>query len=337
MNWKARDHDAIVIWPNTGNSTPNIIYLGDRSANKQQFHIDNPVTIYNDWILLRNIYEKDSYRVFDLIDLSGNKLIKGPKMHMRNSDACIQFASHNQCQLLTWSIMPSPIEDRNTPTSETAQTLHATGRDNKSLNLQWEAFDFQKDQHQCKKILSGQVSIPYCPNAVIRADMYTEKMCLITVWNEKKKFTRNDKTFGCLLSLFALGKSAPNDSAQSLFDARDYGPLLPIDSSDQGRILWSRPILSRGVTNLYSEKLITVQNYSWLVDAHTGRIYSLMSHLIHRKTEDGKEDKPLDLSEITLSEPSRQKTRMSSACRLSSVAIGWMDKYGGGLYESLML
>ncbi|KAI9597892.1 hypothetical protein BDF19DRAFT_259311 [Syncephalis fuscata] len=151
MNWKARDHDAIVIWPNTGNSTPNIIYLGDRSANKQQFHIDNPVTIYNDWILLRNIYEKDSYRVFDLIDLSGNKLIKGPKMHMRNSDACIQFASHNQCQLLTWSIMPSPIEDRNTPTSETAQTLHATGRDNKSLNLQWEAFDFQKDQHQCKR------------------------------------------------------------------------------------------------------------------------------------------------------------------------------------------
>ncbi|KAI9597882.1 hypothetical protein BDF19DRAFT_432931 [Syncephalis fuscata] len=374
----AQVQEAIVAWSNTDDSVSDIIYLEDQNDDEQESCIDRFFDIYNDWVLLRTTYENHPYRAFDLFDLEGSKWIKGPKMQMPGSDACIQFASHNQCQLLTWSIMPSPMEDGNTPTTEAVQTLHATGRDNESLNLQWEAFDFQKDQHRCEKILSGQVSIPYCPNAVIRADMYTEKMCLITVWNEKKKFTRNDKTFGCLLSLFALGKSAPNDSAQSLFDARDYGPLLPIDSSDQGRILWSRPILSRGITNLYSEKLITVQNYrsvdvldarngnllrsitcpyyvvfnpflgsfcamlggesgeSWLVDAHTGRIYSLMSHLIHRKTEDGKEDKPLDLSEITLSEPSRQKTRIPFACRLSNVAIGWIDKQGGSLYESYM-
>ncbi|KAI9597872.1 hypothetical protein BDF19DRAFT_432900, partial [Syncephalis fuscata] len=166
----AQVQEAIVVWSNTDDSVSDIIYLEDQNDDEQESCIDRFFDIYNDWILLRTTYENHPYRAFDLFDLEGSKWIKGPKMQMPGSDACIQFASHNQCQLLTWSIMPSPMEDGNTPTTEAAQTLHATGRDNESLNLQWEAFDFQKDQHRCEKILSGQVSIPYCPNAVIRAD-----------------------------------------------------------------------------------------------------------------------------------------------------------------------
>ncbi|KAI9597765.1 hypothetical protein BDF19DRAFT_488051 [Syncephalis fuscata] len=96
---------------------------------------------------------------------------------------------------------------------------------------------------------------------MITAETYTERVCLITVWNaqsidEKTDYVKSNAS----LSLFVFGKSS-NDLPQSIFDARDQGQSLPTSSSEQERVLWTWTITSNKITELYSEKLAVVQNY----------------------------------------------------------------------------
>ncbi|KAI9597459.1 hypothetical protein BDF19DRAFT_435161, partial [Syncephalis fuscata] len=246
--------EAIIVWPDAGYSSPNIIYLQDKSQSWEGHGVSCLVGIYNNHVLLQTKSMQDLYKRFDFLDLVGKQWIEGPRLSSHVSCTCIQFASSGQCQLLTWTLAPSSIEYDSTYIAYTAQNLSAFSNSNRLMHVQWELFDVQKDQSQCKKILSNQITIPYCSNAIIKAETYTEGMCLISVYDGKMQERYPMHTFKALLSLFALEKSSSKDLSQSMFDARDLGQLLPIDSSDQGRIVWTRTINCTTIAKLYSEK-----------------------------------------------------------------------------------
>ncbi|KAI9591101.1 hypothetical protein BDF19DRAFT_499597 [Syncephalis fuscata] len=258
---------ALLVWPVAGNSPPNIIYLNSKIRDKKRIDILNLSTSYHDW-------EKFILQIL-FIDLDGNQWIEGPEYDNYLSPACIQFASYSQCQFIIWTMISNSKKSTTDSTTTDTPNLHAVDNGNQATHIQWEVFDAQKGQSQCQKILSDQITIPYCPDGVIEALTYTEKMCLIIIFdkeNHLKRFVGGK--FSATLSLFVLGKFSLNASAQSIFDARDYGRVLPIDSADQGRILWSRLINDDRITNLYSEKLIVVRNEETfdVLNAHDGSL-----------------------------------------------------------------
>ncbi|KAI9596167.1 hypothetical protein BDF19DRAFT_43673 [Syncephalis fuscata] len=272
---KSYRRNAIIVWPNTGTLSPKIIYLRCEYGGKQGSELPKLVDTYGDWVLLQTWYNERLCREYDLIDLNGNQWIKGQIPSHCDSTACIQFASRDQFQFLVWTVMFKSVKPDSNSASDTAQKLQTFGSKNQLPYIKWELFNASKGQSQYEVLLSNQITIPFYPNAIIKAEMYTEKMCLINVFESgyRPDFTR-DGTFSASLSLFAFDKSSSNTSAQSLFDARDYGQLLPIDSSDQGRILWTRDIRSDTITPLYSEKLIIVQNHESfeVLDARDGNL-----------------------------------------------------------------
>ncbi|KAI9595504.1 hypothetical protein BDF19DRAFT_55744 [Syncephalis fuscata] len=266
---------ALLVWPVAGNSPPNIIYLNSKIRDRKRIDILNLSTSYHDWVLLNTSYRKNSYYKYYLFDLDGNQWIEGPEYDNCLSPACIQFASYSQCQFIIWTMISNSKKSTTDSTTTDTPNLHAVDNGNQATRIQWEVFDAQKGQSQCQKILSDQITIPYCPDGVIEALTYTEKMCLIIIFdkeNHLKRFVGGK--FSATLSLFVLGKFSLNASAQSIFDARDYGRVLPIDSADQGRILWSRLINGDRITNLYSEKLIVVRNEEIfdVLNAHDGSL-----------------------------------------------------------------
>ncbi|KAI9595425.1 hypothetical protein BDF19DRAFT_422717 [Syncephalis fuscata] len=133
------------------------------------------------------------------------------------------------------------IKTGNIPTFIPTQNSQDIESDNRTMRTKWKIFDAQRDRNQCERISSGEIIIPYCSAAIINVELYTGNICLFTVYR-----------------LLAFGKFAPNDLLQSIFDARDYGHLLPIDSSDKGHLFWTQPIRNIDITKLYSEKLIAV-------------------------------------------------------------------------------
>ncbi|KAI9595523.1 hypothetical protein BDF19DRAFT_56265 [Syncephalis fuscata] len=252
---------ALLVWPVAGNSPPNIIYLDSKDINSEKPELRRISTIYEDWMFLDTYYEKEKCYKYYLFNLDANQWIEGPRHHNRYSLSCIQFASYSQCQFIMWKIISNSVKSNTDSKFITTPDPQIDGNGNQVMRIQWEVFDAQKGQSQCQKILSDQITIPYCPNATIETLTYTEKMCLIIIYDQKNQTKRlKNRTFSATLSLFVLGKFSPNDSAQSIFDARDYGRVLPIDSADQGHVLWSRSISHNRITKLYSEKLIVVQN-----------------------------------------------------------------------------
>ncbi|KAI9592317.1 hypothetical protein BDF19DRAFT_425512 [Syncephalis fuscata] len=211
----------------------------------------------------------------DLLDLDGKQWIKGPRLPKYDSRICIQFVSRKQCQFLSWAIVHGSEESNTSSTTATIPNGQVFDRDNQTMRIKWKLFDVQKGQSQCRKILSNEIIGPYYSNAIIKTEMYTEKMCLINVFKAGYIPSINsDKTFDVWLSLFAFGKFSANTSSQSIFDVRDYGRSQPIDSCDQGRILWSRYISSNRIEHLYSEKLIIIQHYDKfdVLDARDGSL-----------------------------------------------------------------
>ncbi|KAI9597741.1 hypothetical protein BDF19DRAFT_411684 [Syncephalis fuscata] len=94
-----------------------------------------------------------------------------------------------------------------------------------------------------------------------------------------------DESFSAQLSLFALENYSSNNSSQSIFDAREYDQLVPINKSEQGRIVWTRPVTSNKATGLYSEKLVVVQNRLTfdLLDARNGNLLRSIVCPFHTK------------------------------------------------------
>ncbi|KAI9592373.1 hypothetical protein BDF19DRAFT_451595, partial [Syncephalis fuscata] len=183
----------------------NIIYLehGYQGEEREEKYII--FDIHNEWILLYTAYPQYSYQKIDLFDLDKNQWIEGLKLDKCSTSACIQFASYGQCQFLTCTITDDIGELDTASTVIAAQNLHTTGNDNRSSYIQWRLFDTRKNQSKSSSILSGQITIPR--------------------W-------ANDQLVLCFC--FFNGKVVSNASPQSLFDARDYGQLLPIDSSEKG-------------------------------------------------------------------------------------------------------
>ncbi|KAI9597734.1 hypothetical protein BDF19DRAFT_487954 [Syncephalis fuscata] len=87
-------------------------------------------------------------------------------------------------------------------------------------------------------------------------------MCLVIVHDaDDEEYEIHNENFNALLLFFVFEKLSSNNSAQSIFDATDQDQSLPISSSEQGRVLWTRTITINKITGLYSKKLIVVQNY----------------------------------------------------------------------------
>ncbi|KAI9593340.1 hypothetical protein BDF19DRAFT_167191 [Syncephalis fuscata] len=255
--------EAIAVWSNAGYLPPNFIYLEDRNNGRKEPNTPYLVDIYNNWILFQTKDIQDSYNQFYLLNLNRNKWAEGPRYkHDYDSYANIQFTSCNQCQLLVWKVIGNPVKTENTFMVASTQNPQNIGNDQQSLCIEWDLFNFQQKQSPYETVLSGRVTIPYYSNATIKTEMYSRSTCLIIAFDLgcKPDFGCNT-TFKASLSLFGLGKLSSNNYLQSLFDANDCNQLLPINSSDQGHIVWSRIIDSRVITKLYSEKLIVVQNY----------------------------------------------------------------------------
>ncbi|KAI9597924.1 hypothetical protein BDF19DRAFT_420235 [Syncephalis fuscata] len=224
--------DAILVWPIDNNSPPNIIYFDGGPGEE--------------WVEV----SLDAF-----------------------ASSSIQVACRDQCQVLNWKITRKFLKTSDTSTSTAAQNVEIISNDYPAIRVAWKLSDFQTGQSQCKKILSGQIDFPYYPNAIIKSEIYTSRMCLVILHDATKGEEEIcNGTFKALLSLFALGKLSSNNSPEFLFDAKDYEQLLPIDSSEQGRILWTRTIGNNTVTKLYSEKLIIVQNVKKydILDARNG-------------------------------------------------------------------
>ncbi|KAI9593625.1 hypothetical protein BDF19DRAFT_466983 [Syncephalis fuscata] len=266
---------AILVWPNAGNSLPNIIYLGciHEYGKSEEFYCFSD--IHNEWMLLHTKYPQYPYQRFDLFDLDGNRWIKGLQLDDYSTSACIQFASRDQCQFLTCTLIHDTGEFNLASTFMASKDPQTVDDDYQSLYIQWEIFDARKSQSKSNRIISNQITIPYWPDATITVETYTERMCLITVDHSSNSESNiKDKIFSNLLLFFVIGKDASNASSRSLFDARDYGQLLPIDSFEQGRVLWSRPIRESTITNLYSKKLIVLQSNETIdvLDARAGNL-----------------------------------------------------------------
>ncbi|KAI9595496.1 hypothetical protein BDF19DRAFT_55259 [Syncephalis fuscata] len=205
---------ALLLWPVAGNSPPNIIYLNSKLRDRKRIDILNLSTSYHDWVLLNTSYRKNSYYKYYLFDLDGNQWIEGPEYDNYLSPACIQFASYSQCQFIIWTMISNSKKSTTDSTTTDTPNLHAVDNGNQATRIQWEVFDAQKGQSQCQKILSDQITIPYCPDGVIGALTYTEKMCLIIIFdkeNHLKRFVGGK--FSATLSLFVLGKFSLNASA----------------------------------------------------------------------------------------------------------------------------
>ncbi|KAI9599117.1 hypothetical protein BDF19DRAFT_430152, partial [Syncephalis fuscata] len=226
---KSYKRDAILVWPINGNSSPHVIYYQRKDYSWKGINKPSLVAINDNWMIMQTKYMQDRYQRLDLYDLDRNKWIEGSRMIRYNSSVCIQFSSSDQCQLLTWSIMPESQKNGNTFTADNTQDLQVISNEDQLLNIQWELLDFQKGKYRYKTILSGQIIVPYFSNAIVKAETYTEKMCLIIVWDKKDRASRvEDGTFSASLSLFAFENSSSNNLPQSLFDIRDYKKLLPI-------------------------------------------------------------------------------------------------------------
>ncbi|KAI9596636.1 hypothetical protein BDF19DRAFT_438121 [Syncephalis fuscata] len=277
---KISQRSAIVVWSNAGNSSPSLIYLahGYQYGGREESSYFSD--IHNEWILLKTIHLQYPYQRFDLFDLDANRWIEGSKVDDYSTSACIQFASRDRCQFLTCTIIDDIGEFNIASTFMAIQDSQTFTSDNHSLHILWELFDAQKGQSKSKNILSDQITIPYWPNASVEVETYTERMCLISIFhpvNNKRK--AEDKVLDTLLMFFVFGKISANTSPQSLFDARDYGQLRPIDGSDKGYILWSRSMVDSIITKLYSEKIIVLQTGKTLdvLDARNGNLLRSIS------------------------------------------------------------
>ncbi|KAI9599180.1 hypothetical protein BDF19DRAFT_117606 [Syncephalis fuscata] len=198
---------------------------------------------------------------------------KGSKIDDYSAFACIQFASEDQCQFLTFTIIHDIGEFDLASTFIATQDSQTVDSNEQSSDIQWKLFDAQKGEAKSKKILSSQITISYWPDAEIELKTYTERMCLISLYHEPdNKKDSKEEMLNALLLFFVFEKASSNTSPQPLFDDRDYGQVLPIDSSDQGYILWSRPIFDSDIAGLYSEKLVVVYNSKTLdvLDARYG-------------------------------------------------------------------
>ncbi|KAI9597122.1 hypothetical protein BDF19DRAFT_435903 [Syncephalis fuscata] len=270
---KSSQRTAILVWPNAGSSLPNVIYLGHGYDNRGREEFSHFSDTCNEWALFCIYYAQYSYRRFDLINLDEGQWIEGVKLYNDETSSCIQFASHDKCQFLTCAIVHDVGAFDLASTFIANEDSQIAGNDNPLLYIQWKLLDAHKGWSKSKEILSGQITIPYWPDAIVGAGTYTEKMCLITVANPYYDSSSNcDDPFDTLLFFFVFGKDASNTSPQSLFDARDYGQLQPIDNSDQGYILWRRPIIENTITGLYSEKIIIVHSGKTIdvLDARNG-------------------------------------------------------------------
>ncbi|KAI9596595.1 hypothetical protein BDF19DRAFT_473780 [Syncephalis fuscata] len=153
------------------------------------------------------------------------------------------------------------MEASDASTSTAVQDLKTVGSDDQLISIKWKLFDFQTVQSKCGPISSGQFYLPYCPNAITKSVMYTNRMSLVILYDltdEEHKI--HNGTSNASLSLFALKRPSRDGSLQHSFDAGNYNQLLPIDSSEQGHILWTRVIHNNTVTPLYSKKLIVVRD-----------------------------------------------------------------------------
>ncbi|KAI9596066.1 hypothetical protein BDF19DRAFT_439516 [Syncephalis fuscata] len=252
---------ALVVWRINGDSSPAILYLENTHKDNDSNGLPCPISIHNDWMFYRTAWGDNPRFEAGLVHLDKSQWVKGPRLSKHHSFPCIQFTSRDQCQFITLRKTHKSVQDIKTSASDATQGLQTTGDEIQTMCLQWDIFDARKGRSQCKKILSGQIAIPYCPNTVTSTKMYTEKMCLIIAWDGKGYRSRiPGEAFDASLSLFALDKFSPTASPQSIFDARDYGQLLPIDGCDQGHVIWSRPISHFQIKGLYREKLIVVQN-----------------------------------------------------------------------------
>ncbi|KAI9596065.1 hypothetical protein BDF19DRAFT_439515 [Syncephalis fuscata] len=202
---------------------------------------------------------EDYYTTY-LIYPNGNQLIK----------VCFQ----DQCQFLTWEMFVF-VETDPDFTNIYTQDSQIIDSDNGLLKVQWELFNAHKGQSQCKKILSGHVIVPDLPESKIEVKSYSGRICLVIIGVYVKGY--NDVLsydYEASLSLFILGKFSSNDSPHSIFDTGYYNEQLPIDSSDQGRLLWTRTVNNSFIEDLYSEKLIVVQSCQKLdvLDARDGNL-----------------------------------------------------------------
>ncbi|KAI9597937.1 hypothetical protein BDF19DRAFT_494012 [Syncephalis fuscata] len=263
--------DAILVWPIDNNSPPNIIYFDGGPGEEWVGFMPKLVDAYNDWMLFR-ISNINLLRFeFHLYSCNESQWIEVSLGAFASSS--IQVACRDQCQVLNWKITRKFLKTSDTSTSTAAQNVEIISNDYPAIRVAWKLSDFQTGQSQCKKILSGQIDFPYYPNAIIKSEVYTSRMCLVILHDATKGEEEIcNGTFKALLSLFALGKLSSNNSPEFLFDAKDYEQLLPIDSSEQARILWTRTIGNNTVTKLYSEKLIIVQNVKKydILDARNG-------------------------------------------------------------------
>ncbi|KAI9593597.1 hypothetical protein BDF19DRAFT_447259 [Syncephalis fuscata] len=358
---------VILVWPITGNSPPNIIYIGrgERDGGSENNIFSD---IYNEWVLLHTNYPQYPYQQFDLFDLDGNRWIEGLKLDNHNTAGCIQFASYDQCQFLTCIIIDDVKESGSASTAIAARDLQAANSNDQTLYIQWKLFDARKGQSQSNRILSNQIAIPYWPNGTIQAKTYTEIICLITVTESRIKLAyRNNRPINALLFLFVFGKNIANTLPQSLFDARDYGQRLPIDSSEQGHVLWRRPIIGSTIMSLYTFNVLDAQNghllrpivsvddaklthflgslcglYIYIrevlrfIDMQTGRIYKPPTCLTREQTKDDTEDKFLGPIEVLqLPELSEEFTTDTIKYDVSNVVVGRINV--NGLYSSYRL
>ncbi|KAI9595528.1 hypothetical protein BDF19DRAFT_56322 [Syncephalis fuscata] len=177
---------ALLVWPVAGNSPPNIIYLDSKDMDWEEPYIRSISTIYEDWMVLETNYKKENCYKYYLFNLDANQWIAGPQYDYDCSPFCIQFTSYNQCQFIMWTISDS-VESNTDYRFITTPDPQIDGNGNQVVRIKWEIFDAQKGQSQCQKILSDQITIPYCPNAAIETLTYTEKMCLIIVYDQKIK------------------------------------------------------------------------------------------------------------------------------------------------------
>ncbi|KAI9592151.1 hypothetical protein BDF19DRAFT_468253 [Syncephalis fuscata] len=274
-SWTRR---AVLVWSVTDCSFPKVIQLQHEHEYQQQGEKLGFVDIYNEWILFRTINIEENYHRFDLFDLNGSRWVRGPAVDNNISRACIQFASLDQCQFLTCSIMPDLVEDDTASTVAEIQYSETIDSDHERAYIRWKLFNTQKGQLQRKAISLGQIAIRHYPDATIKVEMYTNKACLIIVSSHHPKYAT-------LLLLLVFGKSVSDDVPESIFESSNYCQSLPIDNSEQGRLEWHRYIDTNNITKLFSKKLIIVdagRNYN-VLDACNGNMLLLIFYPFHER------------------------------------------------------
>ncbi|KAI9596080.1 hypothetical protein BDF19DRAFT_439562 [Syncephalis fuscata] len=309
---------ALVVWRIDGDSSPAILYLENTHKDNDSNGLPCPISIHNNWMFYRTAWGDNPRFEAGLVHLDKSQWVKGPRLSKHHSFPCIQFTSRDQCQFITLRKTHKSVQDIKTSASDATQGLQTTGDEIQTMCLQWDIFDARKGRSQCKKILSGQIAIPYCPNTVTSTKMYTEKMCLIIAWDGKGYRSRiPGEAFDASLSLFALGKFSPTASPQSIFDARDDGQLL------QSTVVTKDMAIQRKAVVVQNDKTFDV------LDACNGNLLRSVTYPIDLKYAYRRyRNTPPAPSEYVHSEPSRYL--------VSNVIIGQISARGGS-YEAFML